>query len=220
MVHSGAASAGENARSVRLEGRSVHSESHGSHSQVLLNEFLVTRSVIIILNVVDLIDSDGDLAFVKVAGHVAGLVGIVLSGHDSVSLDVLEAVSLKTSTAALVLAVSETVDQLLLGKREGLITRSNSISGFDLSSGGEGPAGSAGSLVFDRGDVSQFDVVDIFGDGVVFLGNVALALGGFSGQVNLSKLFVSEVRKLVHGESGFGVLEVQFSDLLEVLLEN
>jgi hypothetical protein len=112
------------------------------------------------------------------------------------------------------------LDELLL--REGnKVASGNLMSTLQRSSGGEGPAGTALSLVLNRGDGTLGSPVDLVSEvGGVELGNgVSLLLVSLVG-VHGGSLLRSVVRELVDTDGpGVAVLGVVLVDELEVLGE-
>jgi hypothetical protein len=135
--------------------------------------------------------------------------------------DELESVIHQTTVAALVSFSSRAVNQLLLRERQELSSVDEDVS-FSRSSGGEGPARSALSLVLDWGDGSGGFPIDRGWEGreveLQLIGDVdrSLLLGTVSSGITSGELISSEVSELVdtHGPGeSLGVVGIDLGDV-------
>jgi len=119
----------------------------------------------------------------SLAGTVSAGVLVVRLVGEVVGLSVLVGVVLP-STVATVVTVGGAVNELLLGERDELAS-GNEVSTLKTTSGGEGPAGTAGALVLDGGDGTLVDPVDAGGE-------VLLGEGDLVGEGELHGWLVTE----------------------------
>jgi len=105
-----------------------------------------------------------------------GGVGVRSLSVDSlVGNDVLEGVVHKTSTASVVSVGDGAIDEVLLRERNQSAS-GQEVASLSRSGGGEGPAGSALSLVLNGSDGSLGDPVDTDGEGCGVLDNLRSSL--------------------------------------------
>ena len=133
-------------------------------------------------------------------------------------LGILESVVHQTTIAARV--DGGALDELFLGEGD-KVASGNEVSTLQRSGGGEGPAGTALSLVLDGGDGTLGDPVDLIGEvgGGEVLDGVGLLLVSFVA-VHGSSLLRGVVSELVNTDGpGVSVLGVVLVDELEVLGE-
>ena len=112
---------------------------------------------------------------------------------------VVVGISLETTIAAHVaISVSEVgaINELLLGERKKL-TSGNEVGTLDGTSGGESPAGTALTLILDRGDGTSLNPVD--GVGVALLEDLVLSGDALALDISEHVLVLSSVpvRELV-----------------------
>merc|ERR1712168_694320 len=168
---------------VQLEGvvGSVDGNGDRDHSNSLLKVTLVTEVV-------------GGVSAVRL-GH---LVGVGLLSVDSTVLeDVLEGDVGVAAVAGVVVGV--TVHQVLLGEGDE-VARGNGVSALDSSDGGESPAGAALALVLDRGDSAI--ISPVHGQRGLDIGKVSSlhALDRPESGVEVDKLVVGQISKLVDAQ--------------------
>jgi len=124
-----------------------------------------------------------------------------------VGLSVLVGVVLP-ATVATVVTVGSAVNKLLLGERDELAS-GNEVGTFETTSGGEGPAGTARTLVLDGGDGTLVDPVNAGGE-VLFSDDLIdlVSHGEFDGRLvtkESSVLGLSPVGHVVVSELPGGV---------------
>lgn len=155
-------------------------------------------------------------------GSGGGGVRVVVLSAETIGCNVLEGVVHESSVASHVTVFGVAGDELLLGEGDGVSVLLE-VSSLHSTGGGEGPAGSAGSLVLDVGDVSGPNPVNgIVGlyalEGVDIAGS--LFPGGRLGKVKGLELVEGEVGELVVSEGVGGVSGVVDLDDVGVLGED
>jgi len=217
VVEVGSASGGDDSTGVHLEGELVGLDGNGDGSEVEGGLELGDGSGGHVLESSDLTDT---LGLVVSAGSLGGLVGVVTLGLERVGLGVLESEVHESTVATVVTVGLGAVNELLLGER-GELAGGNELSTLDGTGGGEGPAGSAHSLVLDGGDTSLGDPVD----GGLDVGLVE-ELGGGVGLLELSSvsehllhLSRGNIGELVESDGVGSVLGVVLLDGGKLLLE-
>jgi len=135
---------------VNADGEGGSTEGGGDGVAVAHGDVLVT---------IDAVRSAGGTA-----GSVLAGVGVRSLVGDTVVLDEVQGGSGPSTVAALVAVVSGAIDQLLLGEVLGTLSVDEG-EGLEHTGGGEGPAGTAGSLVLDAGDLALRVPVDGVGGG-------------------------------------------------------
>lgn len=167
-------------------------------------------------------DVGGPLELGGLALTVLGLVRILGFGDGSVLDVVVEGVLLETTVASLVTERGGAIDELGLGEGdEGLEV--GEVLGLEGTGRGEGPAGSALSLVLDWGDVSLGSPVDgewvgvggLWLDSLVFWDDVSSSAEVLDGELFLGhggEVGESELVALVELVLGLDVSEVLDED--------
>jgi len=174
-----AGSTGDDTRLVVLEDRSVGLNGDG-------NGLLVEGG----LELGGRLSGDGGVGFStntasvgsSLAGTVSAGVPVVRLVGEMVGLSVLVGVVLPATVATA--ASGDAVNELLLGERDELAS-GNEVSTLKTTSGGEGPAGTAGALVLDGGDGTLVDPVNAGGE-------VLLGEGDFVGEGEFHGWLVTE----------------------------
>jgi hypothetical protein len=185
------------------------------------------------------LDGSSDELLVQIAILIDSSVGILsLSLESSPGHDVDVSVPLPSSSASLVadLAIGgflrasvRAVDDELLREKD-LLSILDGILGLDVSSGAEGPAGSALSLVLHGGDDSLGSPVEAIrnrGHGERGFGSYSLSQARLSqdlrldllGKVESVEIFSAHVRELVEGIVSTGILGIERGNSLLALLE-
>jgi hypothetical protein len=168
------------------------------------------------ISLVDLVSLGGVIS----ALSVNTLVRIVSFGFNTVGSSVSQSISHQTTVATLV-SVSITINELLFREGDEVLVV-DEVEAFEGASGGESPAGTAGSLVLDGSDGTLSSPIN--GGGEVLSiedssGSISLGLGVVT-SVHSTEFFSGQISKVVQSEGNIILSLVEFKDGKIVLLED
>jgi len=209
VVKAGAAVANKDTLAVELEGKLI--SFNGNGNRLLGNGLLEAHLAVLDINEASRGTAVNNvtraLAAVGEKARAGGVRVVILRAKTTILHDPLEGIVHETTVAALINLVA--VHKLLLRERNEL-TSFKVVGTLESTSGGEGPAATAGALVLDRGDGALLDPVYLVrniretkGRGIhLVVLTVDLGVGDLAveAKVGLGKLLVGEVCKLVQTE--------------------
>jgi len=148
-----------------------------------------------------MVSRNGERAFGARGGFarsVSGFVWIRRFGTDSVGFEVFETVIHETSVTSLISIRSRAIDELLF-REISECTLTYGIPGFTSSDGGESPARSTLSLVFNFLDFSFGNPIDISDKFVGFVSNNFFSFCGFESKIDGFEFFIGQISEEVDG---------------------